>query len=178
MKYHDGIPWSVLMTVWSIFRHNQRIIWFGKASSWAKQPMFLVVAELDNSVQCRRQGLVLAVSFLGLSRLCGAVDPAHAVIEKVFVCKQITMCCVVSKEDSVHSDPLNSLQFQPLIKIHPHKPDSYCTDFMEKVVSLLSISSADSPKYSFDFHHATEWEWIAVKRGREHKSIFGLKEMD
>lgn len=40
------------------------------------------------------------------------------------VCKQITMCCVISKEEAVHSDPLNFLQFQPFTTIH--KPDSYC----------------------------------------------------
>lgn len=77
--------------------------------------MFLAVVELDNSMQCRGQELVLAVNILGLSQLCGAVAPANAVIGKAFVCKQITVCCVVSKEESVRSDPLNSLLFQPFI---------------------------------------------------------------
>lgn len=88
------------------------------------------------------------------------------------VYKQITMCCVVSKEESVHSDPLNSLLCQLFITIHPHKPDSCCTNFMENVVSLLSISSAYSPKYLFDFHHATKWVGMNYCEKRKRAQIY------
>lgn len=35
---------------------------------------------------------------------------AHAVLGKAFINNDITVCCVVSKEESVHSDPLNPPQ--------------------------------------------------------------------
>lgn len=154
MKYCYGIPWNVMTTAWGIFISNQSIlslIWKSFLLGHAVHIPSCAVAELDNAVQWNKFGPTLVSS----SQLYTAVVTAHTVNGRAFICNDVTVICIASKEHSVHVNSLNSNIPSPLW-VQSHKPYSWCKDFSGKSTPLAFYCTAHSPKYSFGVRHATK----------------------